>query len=263
MKGLFGSLAQAFTPVRVPSRRDERTIIFLHIPKTAGTAIRDIVKGNYRKREIHNFPDIDAREAMEEFRRLPEEDRRRFRAVLGHMWFGLHEAIPRPAAYVTLLRDPVDRIVSHYHFVKGTPGHYLHWAVVDGGMTLGQYISSGLSTEFDNGQTRLVGGAVDEEQYPFGGCTEELFEKAVENLRRHFAVVGLQERFADTRTLFERLLGWRTRPVRRNVTPRRPPTDALPRRDREIIESHNRLDRRLYQIAGEIFEEQLAGGERA
>lgn len=46
---------------------------------------------------------------------MPEYIRRRsagatWRAVVGHFWFAVHEHVGRPWTYVTLLRDPVERV---------------------------------------------------------------------------------------------------------------------------------------------------------
>ena len=261
MKDLFASLVKTAQLAAPDPRRDDRTVIFLHIPKTAGSALRDIIRKNYRKTEIYDFPDMDAREAMEQFSLLPDSQRGSYRAVMGHMWFGLHETLPRPSTYLTLLREPVERTVSHYHFVRRTRGHYLHRTVTDRQLSIGEYVSSGISTELDNGQTRLVAGAQDEERYPFGACTEELLGQACENLQNRFSVVGLQERFNETLLLLERMLGWRTRQTRKNVTRRRPTVEELTDEEREIIEAHNCLDRRLYDFAVKLFEGQLAAGE--
>jgi hypothetical protein len=39
-------------------------------------------------------------------------------AIWGHVPFGLHRIIPGPTRYFTILRDPVDRAVSAYHYAR-------------------------------------------------------------------------------------------------------------------------------------------------
>ena len=77
---------------------------------------------------------------------------------MGHMGFGLHDYLPQGASYITMLRDPIDRIVSHYYYVLQNQGHYLHKEVAGKGLSLEQFADSALSTELDNGQTRVLAG---------------------------------------------------------------------------------------------------------
>ena len=53
-------------------------------------------------------------------------------------------------------------------------------------------------------QCKIIAGAVYE-----GPCTAEIFERAKENLRRHFSVVGLSERFEETLALMKLRFGWK------------------------------------------------------
>ena len=34
------------------------------------------------------------------------------------MVFGLHEILPQPATYITVLRDPIDRVMSAFYFMR-------------------------------------------------------------------------------------------------------------------------------------------------
>lgn len=98
------------------------------------------------------------RESIEEFKSLPDEEKRRIRCLRGHMWFGLHKYLPQLASYITILRDPIDRVISHYHFVKRAPTHRLHEEVISRKLKLGEYVSCGISPELSNGQVRLISG---------------------------------------------------------------------------------------------------------
>ena len=90
------------------------------------------------------------------FQVLPESKTDRVQVIMGHLWYGAHALLPRPATYLTVLRDPIDRIISHYYFVQRDERHYLHQVVQ--GMSLEEYMSSGSSTEMLNDQTRLLAG---------------------------------------------------------------------------------------------------------
>ena len=87
-------------------------------------------------------------------------DRARVRIVIrDHAGYGFHRALDQPFTYITMLRDPADRIISHYYFVLRKAGHYLYKEVTSRNMTLRDDVVSGISSELDNGQTRLVSGA--------------------------------------------------------------------------------------------------------
>lgn len=47
-------------------------------------------------------------------------ERPELRAALGHFWsgFGWHQEVARPSAYVIMLRDPVEQIVSPFHYLQ-------------------------------------------------------------------------------------------------------------------------------------------------
>jgi hypothetical protein len=42
------------------------------------------------------------------------------------MIFGLHEILPQAATYITILRDPVDRVMSAFYFVRTYKLHPLY-----------------------------------------------------------------------------------------------------------------------------------------
>ncbi len=235
----------------------EKAVIFLHIPKTAGTALQVMIRQQFRQSGIYELDNKDARRSMDIFKGMADRDKKKFRAVVGHMWFGLHESMPKPCTYITLLREPIDRVVSHYYYVRRMSAHYLHQEVISRNLSLKDYLEQKLSTELNNGQTRLLSGEMDENRYPFGTCPRELLDRAKNNLKEHFSVVGIQERYTDTLRLLEKVFGWKISYFHKNVTSNRPALEDIPRRTIEVIRKYNQLDIELYVYAREIFEEQL------
>jgi hypothetical protein len=174
----------------------------------------------------------------------------------GHMGFGLHRHLPNPAVYFTLLRDPIDRVVSHYYHVLRDSNHYLHPCTEDGRLGLADFLKTKVPLMFDNGQTRLVSGVWD--KVPFGACDQDVLRIAMKNLDEHFALAGLTERFDETLCLLQSILGWSDdiSYVRENVAQNRPRKDDLSSETLAAVFETNRLDMALYDYATQLFQEE-------
>jgi hypothetical protein len=232
-------------------------VLYLHIPKAGGTTLGEYVYSQCRAPEDHDEGLLNAGVLFMPYGFLKEPDLRipdyivptlarpELRAVLGHFWFGVHEHVGRPCTYVTLLRDPVERIISLYHYLQ-----------LQERMSLEEFAASPPFKEADNDQVRRIAG----EDPPIGGCTAETLRTAKENLRRHFAVVGVTERFDETLVLLNRRLGWTREVVSypRNVNPDRRPTESIPRSTLELIRERNALDAELHRFAQQWMDEAIA-----
>ena len=230
------------------------TVIFLHIGKTAGSTMRQILKRQFPASQTMT---VRARrrpreETLADFALLPEAARLRPRLIMGHTVFGLHEYVPRPCRYVTMLRDPVRLAVSQHRYVLRTPGHRHHERAQ--GMSLEEYVASGFALEMDNSQTRAIAGDIGT---PYGGCTPEMLETAKRNLAGHFAWVGVTERFDESVVLLGQTFGWRdVRHVSANVAHGGPPpTDA----EIDLVRRANRLDLELYEHTCGLLDGRIAG----
>lgn len=231
-----------------------RTLIFLHIPKAAGSTLHSILEREYDPEETYTTegPGL-VREAR--FAELPLAVRARYRLIKGHMYFGIHRHVPNPSRYVTVIRHPVERVVSHYWYVRRWQGHRLHERVCTADMTLEEYVSSRVTRELNNGQVRnLVGPGHLSVEY--GQCDESMLSQAFENLEKWFAVVGIAERFDETLLVMRRELAWKKWPfyVAKNVSRRSTRIDELPGRVVRRIERDNELDLELYERARAGFD---------
>jgi hypothetical protein len=229
------------------------TVIFQHIPKAAGTTLNAILTRYYSPDETYSLVgSAGFREA--EFAQLPIEDRARFRLIKGHLYFGIHRYLPSPFTYITILRHPVDRVLSHFHYVKRSPQHYLYGHVTSKQMTLEEYVSSGISLELNNGQVRCLVGP-DHQNVGYGECSRAMLEQAQRHLLTNYSVVGIANRFDEALLLMRRRLGWSSSPlyVPKNVTRNKPQTSSLPRRIIQLIERDNALDMELYENAARAF----------
>jgi hypothetical protein len=231
-----------------------RNLLFLHIPKAAGTTLHSILEAHYAPSSFRTISDPD--QMAKEFAQLPIEQREPIRLLKGHMAFGLHESLVGSSTYITLLRDPVDRIISHYYYVKRVPSHYLHQRVMERSMSLREYASSKLTDELDNGQVRLLAGVDSDRSVPIGACDTALLNVAKQNIETHFSLVGLSERFDESLALMAILLGWDWTPsyTNLNVSTNRPEKGRIDASTRKRIEQANPLDCEIYAWAKQRFE---------
>ncbi|MEX2400243.1 MAG: sulfotransferase family 2 domain-containing protein [Rhodothermales bacterium] len=231
------------------------TAIFLHVPKSAGSTLHTVLERMYPSDAVYDIPGpMSARETT--FSQLSPEEHARIRLVKGHILFGIHRCTPNPFTYITVLRHPVERVISHYYFVKRRPHHRLHDTIASSNMSLEEYVLGGTALELDNGQVRAIYGS-DHLKVGYGDCTDHMLESALDNLESYFSVVGIAERFDETLLLMARRLNWNRRPlyVRRNVTKNRPALEAVSPRVLREIEAANALDLALYERSVQRFDE--------
>jgi hypothetical protein len=231
-----------------------RNLLFLHIPKAAGTTLHSILEQHYAPSSQYSIFDPDQK--AKEFAGLPTERREPIRLLKGHIAYGLHQSLIGETTYITLLRDPVARVISHYYYVRGQPTHYLYGRVMERRMSLREYASSNLTDELDNGQTRLLAGIESDRSVPIGACDANLLNIAKHNIERHFSLAGLSERFDESLALMAIMLGWDWTPSYRNlnVSTMRAEQGRIDASTRKCIEQANPLDVELYAWAKQRFD---------
>lgn len=187
---------------------------------------------------------------------MSETQRANVRILQGHMGYGLHRAVPHQTRYFTLLRDPIERVISFYYFVRRNKQHYLFDFVETENRTLKEFMESQVTPMVDNAQVRMISGVWLD--VPFGDCDDELLDIAKKNLRDKFTVVGLTERFDETLLLLKRAFSWNNVfYTRKNVTKSRPRKYDLPPDQLQAVVDANHLDVQLYEYAQELFESHL------
>lgn len=236
-----------------------KTVIFLHIPKTAGTTMHSIFEKQYPPGALYStYPANHPHGTVEEYAAYSPARKREICVLLGHFSYGVHEVVPNPYVYLTILREPIERMISNYFHINRDPNHGLHELVSSGQMDLKGYVEHMVhDLRMDNEQTRMYAGNWDGRGH--GPCTDSMLEKAKANLRDRFSVVGITRRFDETYLLTKRLLGWPHRfYARRNVTRNRPQKTDLPASDLLLLKKHNHFDGQLYHYAQTLLQEQVA-----
>ncbi len=220
------------------------TIIFLHIPKTGGRSLQSILLRKYSSDEVIT----DAHNNLGEISEWSEERKRRIRYLQGHFIYGAHNVLPQDCSYITNLRDPIDRVISHYYFIRRSTGHPLHDVVIQQDMSLEDYVTSGVCDEVSNDQARLIAGVSRDSPV----ALDEMLKMAKDNIDNKFLVVGLLEEFNKTLVLLKKRLGLRNIFYGiRNQTIGRPLKEQTPERTLDLISERNYADIELYAYAEE------------
>jgi hypothetical protein len=228
--------------------------VFIHIPKTAGTTLSGVLQTNCPPDAFWRLGNVFKGSAGADEGKLAQIQAsgpklawktRTMHVLAGHFPFGVREYLPADARYITLLRDPVARTLSQYSGALAEEA-IPRDASFEDVLAAGTYI-------YDNLQTRMLCGDI----APFGPVTDEMLERAKENLRTEFLAFGLVDRFDESLVLFQRRLGLRSiLYVDQRVASRsRKVRDGFV----EIAESFNRYDIELYRWACEHFDDELEG----
>lgn len=219
--------------------------IFAHIPKTGGLTMRGIIDQNVAPNRIYHYP-LHNQEKL--VRSLTPTQKASFQWMYGHCRFGVHQYFKRPYRYITMVRDPVSRVISAYYFIRSMPSNGLHQQVKN--MTLEEYVYSKnprICAPLNNHQTRYLSGQNDPD-----------LKLAKKNLNQHFAFVGITEMYPQSVFLLNKLVGWKQAHYsKENVTKKRPKKPPVSEKLANHIRSLNEMDYQLYEICKQRLKQRL------
>lgn len=229
------------------------TLIYLHLPKTAGQTLKSILYRYYSPSERFFF---EGHQTVPAFAALSESERVRLRLVSGHMLYGVHTFLSQSYEYMAVLRNPLERVISYYYYVKRTPEHQHYKEVMTRELSLEEFVTGGLTVEMKNDQTRRLAGFHGHD-VPFGACTQELLDQAKQNLES-ISLIGVSDRFDEFLVVLGKHFGWkRLYYESKNVTPRRPLAGQLSATTIDAIIDLNHLDLELYSHASKRVDQDM------
>jgi hypothetical protein len=218
-------------------------LIFIHIPKSGGTTLRSIVDRQFSQGEVVLC--YAEGEQYEQFlKQLPSMTSRnpKIKCIYGHLYFGMHNYVEKPSTYITMLRNPIEQVISNYYHIKMW-SHPLHHEANQ--MSLDEFCEKYKKYNF---QTRLLSGIND---FPN-------LNIAKQNLKKYFSIVGVTEMFCESAFLMKKELNWSNISYQKlNINRHRPIKENLPQNVVNLIEMKSQLDIELYAYAKQLLEERI------
>jgi hypothetical protein len=252
----------------IGDRSADPLIAFVHIPKTAGGTVTSMFARAYSSASVQkagNYmrgPENAAKKVAKRPGGWESWQRRGGRLAVGHVPYRLfRDHLPTTTRYMTFLREPVDRVLSHYYrHVHRTPAHSGRGepsTASQGARPKADSIEQALVdmqlARLNNLATRFLCG----HRSPLGDLPGSPLDEAKANLRE-FAFVGIQERFEESLVLLQRTLGLDLVPAAdRHVSSDRPTVEEVPDEQRALIAEYNQFDLELYAFGEELFEDAL------
>lgn len=251
---------------RISSSENNRIVIFSHILKTGGLTLSHIMSRQYKP---HFFTVNQAPfEVQKEIRRLQDAVTKpgiSIQGISGHIGFGVDKLLPFPCTYITLLRDPVERVISNYYH-RRRQGLDI---ALEEFLTKEARFSFNLQTRFLSGfefDQQISGGWNQDSffdidyEYLKSNFTSSYLQNAKNNLCNSFCCIGLTQWFDESLLLFRHALKWKchnTFYVRTNVGTNKPRIESFSEETLSCIREFNQFDIELYNYAKQLFDVQI------
>jgi|GEM_PF-2241441 len=191
-----------------PKIKGDYSLVFMHIPKTGGTTLHNILAK-------HFYPDEICPEKLNDLKKYPQNSLEKYRFFSGHFDRENIKYIPQNAKIITILREPKNRILSVYYFWKAHRSEVIEKenlvepriAKKLNLLEFLRYGDQGIPLHIDNVQVRTMLGKMyvgDKGEYLI--AKDEALAKAIEYLDS-LSAFGIMEEYLKTVNHFCTLLG--------------------------------------------------------
>lgn len=237
-------------------------LIFIHIAKTGGSTMQFVIRRQYPAQKVIKFIWSEQADQRKELLEKIQAERDQLACLLGYIRFDTDGIFSEPPVSITMLRDPVTRTISHYHFGRSNPDKATRFEF-SSNLTIQEYMNHPRQKNYMTRHIAALNGAFyrnSDQQLEAGESDESLLDRAKAVLRDKIDVVGLTEQFDASLFLMKARLGWGfINYYRQNDSSsfknKEPRTKVTPELAAEM-EQASPLDFALYRYAKTLFEAQ-------
>lgn len=250
--------------------KDNEILCFLHIPKTSGSTFTNIIDSYFDLQSIYPYQlwyDIE--------NNTPPKFNTDYKLVRGHFEYGIHKIFPNKTVFITVLRNPIERTLSHYeHIRRNKPladdrGRHIHHqssGTLEQLLTdqnnevlfrdiMGSYIASDYVSQEVIYQMFGMKGLIKEDVFSlhYGKQGSDLLETAKQRLSQ-FPFIGIAEKFEESLSLFYYTFGFKPQKNHTSLNVARKNKTTLSKDLLDRIKELVKFDLELYEYATKIFD---------
>ena len=248
-------------PYDLVQSQEVTRLFFCHIPKTAGTTLTHILSNHFRHAEIFPYHGWDSVP-----QNLSQFEITNYRLYHGHFpWSSTVSLLGEPLASATMLRNPIERVLSAYHHIAGIADHPLHNVIGGSNATLERFIDKVELAQYSNTHVAFLGSkalqnlSIKDARYAKNIMAREIQRPADLTLAKErleqIEFFGITELFDESMHLLSHTFHWE--PLQEfeshNLGVNTRTIDAYNSQTIERLCDLNQLDLELYQFSRNLF----------
>lgn len=226
-------------------------LLFMHIPKTAGTSLRKIIEHQVPKEKRHFIYNV-----KDKFDFINFKNKNNLQFIFGHFNYAdrIDTYLNRDYKFVTFMRDPVEQVISHYYHFYNSPDstnpNRANIIKPEHLVSLDKFINAPIA---NNLQIKYISGILNNKLKIYPKKTLELAKYHIDH---YFDFIGITEYYDDSIKYLCNRYGLDSEIKMLNVG-ERPKAKDISNKLIEKIKKRNQLDIKLYNYVLEKFSKKI------